>query len=92
MVKNLSANTGDTRDVGSIPGLRRSPGVENGNLFQDSYLENSKRSLAGYRPWGHQELGTTAQHSGQPKPHQDREVQSGGVICRSIFATNLVLI
>ena len=24
MVKNLSANVGDARDVGSIPGLRRS--------------------------------------------------------------------
>ena len=25
----------------SIPGLGRSPGAENGNLFQDSCLENS---------------------------------------------------
>ena len=28
VVKNLPANAGDTRDPGSIPGLRRSPGVE----------------------------------------------------------------
>ena len=91
MVKNLSANTGDTRDVGSIPGLGRSPGVENGNLLQDSCLENSKRSLVGYRPWGHQELDTTHSIVVSLSHTQDREVQSGGVICRSIFATNLVL-
>ena len=30
MVKNLPANVGDTRDLGLIPGLRRSPGVGNG--------------------------------------------------------------
>ena len=34
VVKNPSANAGDTRDVGSIPGLGRSPGVGNGNLLQ----------------------------------------------------------
>ena len=28
MVKNLLANAGDSRDTGSIPGLRRSPGGE----------------------------------------------------------------
>ena len=31
VVKNLPANAGDVRDTGSIPGLGRSPGVENGN-------------------------------------------------------------
>ena len=36
MVKNPPANAGDTRDVDSIPGLGRSPGVRNGNLFQYS--------------------------------------------------------
>ena len=41
VVKNLPANAGDTRDVRSIPGLGRSPGVGNGNLLQDSCLENS---------------------------------------------------
>ena len=30
-----------TRGVGSIPGLGRSPGGENGNSFQYSCLENS---------------------------------------------------
>ena len=41
LVKNLSANEGDTRDVGSIPGLGISPSVGNGKLLQDSCLENS---------------------------------------------------
>ena len=41
VVKNLPANTGDTRDAGSIPGLGRSPGVGNGNSLQYSSLENS---------------------------------------------------
>ena len=30
VVKNLSANAGDTRDMGLIPGSRRSLGVGNG--------------------------------------------------------------
>ena len=41
MVKNLPANAGDSRDVGSIPGSRRSLGVGNGNPLQYSFLENS---------------------------------------------------
>ena len=31
VVKNPSANVGDIRDMGSIPGSERSPGVGNGN-------------------------------------------------------------
>ena len=34
MVKNSPANAGATRDTGSIPGFRRSPGRENGNPLQ----------------------------------------------------------
>ena len=41
MVRNLPANAGDARDVGSIPGWRRSPGAGNGNPLQYSCLENS---------------------------------------------------
>ena len=37
VVKNLPANAGD---VGSIPGLGRSPGVGNGDQLQYSCLEN----------------------------------------------------
>ena len=40
-VKNLPANAGDARDLGSIPGLGRSPGGGSGNPFQDSCLKNS---------------------------------------------------
>ena len=40
MVKNLPANAGDIRDVGSIPGLGRSPGEGNGNPLQYSCLGN----------------------------------------------------
>ena len=40
MVKNPPASTGDTRDVGSILRLERSPGVGNGNPLQHSCLEN----------------------------------------------------
>ena len=39
-VKNPPANAGDIRDVGSIPGMGRSPGEGNGNPFQYSCLEN----------------------------------------------------
>ena len=40
LVKNPSANAGETRDVGSTPGSGRSPGEGNGNLLQHSCLEN----------------------------------------------------
>ena len=41
VVKNLPANSGAIRDVGSIPGLGRSPGEGNGNTLQYSCcLEN----------------------------------------------------
>ena len=41
MVKNLSANAADVRDVGSIPGSRRSSGEGNGNPLQYCCLDNS---------------------------------------------------
>ena len=41
MVKNLAATAGDTRDLGSIPGSRRSPGGGHGNPLQYSCLDNS---------------------------------------------------
>ena len=41
VVKNLSANTGNTGDAGLIPGLGRSPRGGNGNPLQYSCLENS---------------------------------------------------
>ena len=52
-------------DLGSIPGLGRSPGGGHGNLLQYSCLENphGQRSLAGYSPWGCKELDATEQLS-----------------------------
>ena len=40
VVKNLPANAGDLRDVGSIPGLGISPGGVQGNPVPYSCLEN----------------------------------------------------
>ena len=40
VVKNPSANAGDIRDLGSIPGSGRSPRGEHGNPLQYSCLEN----------------------------------------------------
>ena len=42
MVKNSPANAGDIRDVGSVPGLRRSPGGRH---------SNHSSILAGRIPW-----------------------------------------
>ena len=42
VVKNLPANAGDIRDVGSIPGSVRSPGEGHGNPLQYSCLENPR--------------------------------------------------
>ena len=62
VVKNPSANTGDKRDTGSIPGLGRSPGEGNGSPLQYYFSPgktHGQRSLAGYSPWGCKELNTT---------------------------------
>ena len=40
VVKNPSANAGDIRDMGLIPGSGHSPGLGNGNPLQYSCLEN----------------------------------------------------
>ena len=40
-VKNLPANEGDMRDLGSIPGSGRFPGEGHDNSLQYSCLENS---------------------------------------------------
>ena len=48
-------------DLGSIPGLGRSPAEGNGYPLQYSGLENphGQRSLAGYSPCGRKESDTT---------------------------------
>ena len=54
VVKNPPANAGDIRDVGSIPGLGRSPGGGHSNPLRYSCLENphGQRSLTDYNLWG----------------------------------------
>jgi len=56
VVKNLPANAGDIRDVGSISGSGRSPGEGNGNPLQSSCLENSMNRGAW---WAHKESDMT---------------------------------
>ena len=41
VIKNPPANTGNIRDMGSIPGSGRSPGEGHGNPLQKFCLENS---------------------------------------------------
>ena len=52
-------------DLGSIPGLGRSPGEGLDNPRQDACLENphGQRSLVDCSPWGPKELHTTEQLS-----------------------------
>ena len=53
-------STYNVGDLGSSPGLGRSPREEHGNPLQYSCLRNSHgQSLAGYSPWGHKELDRT---------------------------------
>ena len=51
----------NARDLGSIPGLGRSPGEGNGNPLQYSCPENPMDGgiWLGYSPWGHKESDTT---------------------------------
>ena len=55
----------DVGDLGSIPGLGRSPRRRHGNSLQYSGLEypHGQRSLVGYNPWGCKELDMTEQLS-----------------------------
>ena len=56
---NGKESTCNVGDLGSTPGLGRSPGEGHGNPLQYSCLENphGQRSLAGYSPWGSQRVG-----------------------------------
>ena len=58
MVKNLPSNAGDVRDIGSIPGLGRSPGGGHGNPLQYSCLDNPMVEKPGRLPsTGSQRVG-----------------------------------
>ena len=58
VVKNLLANAGDLRDMGSIPGWGGSPGGGNGKQLQYSCLENPM-DRGGYSPQGRKESDRT---------------------------------
>ena len=80
--KNLPANAGD---VGSIPGLERSPGEGNGKptpVFLPGKF-HGRRSLAGYSPRGPKESHTTERLSTDARSHPalsgDRELIA--IIC-----------
>ena len=53
VVKNLPANAGDTRDVGSVPGRGRSPGGGNGYPLQYSSLTRSPMDWGAWRVTAH---------------------------------------
>ena len=60
VVKNMPANAGDVRDMGSIPGLERSLREGNGILLLFLPAEShGPGSLAGYSPRGRQESDAT---------------------------------
>ena len=56
--KNPPTNVGDSRNMGSIPGLGRSPGGGHGNPLQYFSLENphGQRTLVGYSLWESQRV------------------------------------
>ena len=59
MVKNLPASARNVRDLGSIPGLGRSPGEGNGYPLQYSCLKNSmeQEDLGGLQSMGSRRAG-----------------------------------
>ena len=74
--KESACNVGD---LGSIPGLGRSPGRGHGNPLRYFCLENphGQRSLRGYCPWARKELDTIEQLSTAPpgkEPGKERWV------------------
>ena len=59
VVKNLPANAGDRRDVGSIPGLGRSPGRGQPTpVFLPGESPWTEKTV-GYGPWDGKEWDTT---------------------------------
>ena len=58
VIKNLSAKSGDTRDMSSISGLGRSPGAGHGNPLQYEESHGQKNPV-GYSPQGITESDTT---------------------------------
>ena len=76
--KKSTLNAGDIVDSGSVPGLERSPGEENGNPLQYFCLGNLMDRGAG-SPWSRKESyhdSVTKQQQKQEKINQDISKQS----------------
>ena len=71
MVKNPPANAGDIRDMGSIPGLGRSPREGHGNPLQHSCLENPMDRGA----WQATAHTVTEQEEGDAKDTLGQQIQ-----------------
>ena len=56
---SVSKSVCNAEDLGSIPGLGRSPEEGNGNPLQYLKDPHGQRSLVVYSPWGHKELDMT---------------------------------
>jgi len=58
MVKHLPTSAGDSVDMGSIPGLGRSPREGNGNPLKYSCLGNltDRGAMVGISPWSHKRV------------------------------------
>ena len=57
MVESPHANEGNTRNVGSIPGLGRSPGEGSGNPLQYACLKNSTEKPDELQSMGLERIG-----------------------------------
>ena len=79
VVKNLLANVGEARDVGSSPGLWRCPGEGNGNRLRYSCLGN----LVTEEPGGLQSKESDkAEHACTHKDYYDHKNKTGTLLQR----------
>ena len=65
LVKNPPVNAEYIRDMGSILGSERSPGVGNGSPAVFPGKSHGQRSLEGYSPWGYR-VGHDSTHTYLP--------------------------
>ena len=75
----MPVNTGDTRDVGSIPGLGRSSGEGNDNHFSIlAWTILWTEEPACYSLWGHQESDMTQRlNNNNAESYTTRETKKG---------------
>ena len=83
-------------DLGSIPGLGRTPEGGHGNLLQYSCVENPHglRSLEGYSPWGHKEsdsMELTHKHILRKLPFMGNVVLDVFILSNSLLSRKLFL-